>query len=180
VRSNPLYGRGCSFAAVSAHLLRDALQMFDDPGARLEAYQRRISAELRPFHDVMRDADRSAIRRARQGLMPGYQPSLKSRMTRAFLEDGVAIAVRSDVELFRDALRGFHMLEDPQAWLKRPKNLAKVLRYWARGKARNAEAYRPKGGPGREEMLRGLGLSPELDIQRVLEPAATPGQGTSA
>jgi 2-polyprenyl-6-methoxyphenol hydroxylase-like FAD-dependent oxidoreductase len=26
VRSNPLYGRGCSFAAVSAHLLRDALQ----------------------------------------------------------------------------------------------------------------------------------------------------------
>jgi 2-polyprenyl-6-methoxyphenol hydroxylase-like FAD-dependent oxidoreductase len=174
VRSNPLYGRGCSFAAVSAHLLRDALQMFEDPAARIEAFQRRITAELRPFHDVMRDADRSAIRRARQALTPGYQPSLKSRVTRAFLEDGVAIAVRSDVELFRDALRGFHMLEDPQAWLKRPKNLAKVLGYWARGKARNVEAYRPRGGPGREEMLRGLGLSPELDIQRVLEPAAAP------
>jgi 2-polyprenyl-6-methoxyphenol hydroxylase-like FAD-dependent oxidoreductase len=170
VRSNPLYGRGCSFAAVSAHLLRDALQMFSDPAARLEAYQRRIGAELRPYHDVMRDADRSAIRRARQALTPGYQPSLKSRVTKAFLEDGVAIAVRSDVELFRAALRGFHMLEDPQAWLKRPKNLAKVLRYWARGKARNAEAYRPKGGPEREEMLTRLGLSPELDIQRVLEP----------
>ncbi|MGZ6050170.1 MAG: NAD(P)/FAD-dependent oxidoreductase [Phenylobacterium sp.] len=173
VRSNPLYGRGCSFAAVSAHLLRDALQMFDDPAARLEAYQRRITAELRPFHDVMRDADRTAIKRARQALTPGYQPSLKSRMTKAFLEDGVAIAVRSDVELFRAALRGFHMLEDPQAWLKRPKNLAKILGYWARGKAKNAEAYRPKGGPEREEMLRGLGLSAELDIQRVLEPAAT-------
>jgi 2-polyprenyl-6-methoxyphenol hydroxylase-like FAD-dependent oxidoreductase len=172
VRSNPLYGRGCSFAAVSAHLLRDALQMFEDPAARLEAYQRRIGVELRPFHDVMRDADRSAIRRARQALTPGYQPSLKSRMTKAFLEDGVAIAVRSDVELFRAALRGFHMLEDPQAWLKRPKNLAKVLGYWARGKAKNAEAYRPKGGPERAEMLTRLGLSPALDIQRVLEPAA--------
>ncbi len=172
VRSNPLYGRGCSFAAVSAHLLRDALQMFDDPAARLEAYQRRIGAELRPYYNAMRDADRSAIRRARQALTPGYQPSLKSRVTKAFLEDGVAIAVRSDVELLRAALRGFHMLEDPQAWLKRPKNLAKVMGYWARGKARNAEAYRPKGGPEREEMLRGLGLSPELDIQRVLEPAA--------
>ena len=174
VRSNPLYGRGCSFAAVSAHLLRDALQMFSDPAARLEAYQRRIGAELRPYHDVMRDADRSAIRRARQALTPGYQPSLKSRVTKAFLEDGVAIAVRSDVELFRAALRGFHMLEDPQAWLKRPKNLAKILGYWARGKARNAEAYRPKGGPEREEMLRGLGLSPDLDVQRALEPAAAP------
>jgi 2-polyprenyl-6-methoxyphenol hydroxylase-like FAD-dependent oxidoreductase len=174
VRSNPLYGRGCSFAAVSAHLLRDALQMFDDPAARLEAYQRRIGSELRSFYNAMRDADRSAVRRARQALTPGYQPGLKSRVTKAFLEDGVAIAVRSDVELFRAALRGFHMLEDPQAWLKRPKNLAKVLGYWARGKRRNADAYRPRGGPEREEMLRGLGLSPELDIQRLLELATTP------
>jgi 2-polyprenyl-6-methoxyphenol hydroxylase-like FAD-dependent oxidoreductase len=169
VRTNPLYGRGCSFAAVSAHLVRDALQMFSDPAARLEAYQRRIGAELRPYYDVMRDADRTAIRRARQALTPGYRPSLKSRLTKAFLEDGVAIAVRSDVDLLRAALRGFHMLEDPQAWLKRPKNLAKVMGYWARGKAKNAEAYRPKGGPEREDMLRGLGLSPELDVQRVLE-----------
>jgi len=171
VRSNPLYGRGCSFAAVSAHLLRDALQMFQDPAAQLEAYQRRIGQELRPYYDVMRDADRSAIRRARQALTPGFQPSLRSRVTKRFLEDGVAIAVRSDVDLFRAALRGFHMLEDPQAWLKRPKNLAKVMGYWARGRARNAEAYRPRGGPERDEMLRGLGLSPELDIERVARGA---------
>ena len=79
----------------------------------------------------------------------------------------MASAVRSDVDLLRAALRGFHMLEDPQAWLKRPKNLAKVLGYWARGKEKNAEAYRPRGGPGREEMLLGLGLSPQTDIDRV-------------
>ncbi len=167
VRSNPLYGRGCSFAAVSAHLLRDALQTFEAPAARLEAYQRRITEELRPYYDVMRDQDRGALKRARHALTPNYQPSLKSKLTKAFLEDGVAIAVRSDVELFRAALRGFHMLEDPQAWLRRPKNLAKVLGYWARGKDRNAEAYRPRGGPGREEMLTGLGLSPQLDIDRL-------------
>jgi 2-polyprenyl-6-methoxyphenol hydroxylase-like FAD-dependent oxidoreductase len=171
VRSNPLYGRGCSFAAVSAHLIRDALQMFSDPATRLEAYQRRVGLELRPYYDAMRDADRTAIRRARQALTPGYRPSLKSRLTKQFLEDGVAIAVRSDIDLLRAALRGFHMLEDPQAWLKRPRNLAKVMRYWARGKAKNAEAYRPRGGPARDEMLRGLGLSPELDIQRVLAAA---------
>ncbi|HEY2752022.1 NAD(P)/FAD-dependent oxidoreductase [Phenylobacterium sp.] len=172
VRSNPLFGRGCSFAAVSAHLLRDALQMFSDPAARLSAYQRRIETELRPFYDAMRGADRSAVRRARQALTPSYRPNFKSRMTKRFFEDGVAIAVRSDVELYRAALLGFHMLEDPQAWLKRPKNIAKVLGYWARGRARNAEAYRPKGGPEREEMLLGLGLSPDLDIERVLAGAA--------
>ncbi len=172
VRSNPLYGRGCSFAAVGAHLLRDALQMFEDPAARVEAYQRRIEGELRPYYKAMREADRSAIRRARQALTPGYQPSLKSRLTRRFLEDGVAIAIRSDVDLLRAALLGFHMLEDPEAWLKRPKNLAKVMVYWARGRQRNAEAYRPKGGPEREVMLRELSLSPELDRQRVLEQVA--------
>ncbi len=172
VRSNPLYGRGCSFAAVSAHLLRDALQSFADPGARLAAYQRRINAELRPYHDAMRNLDRGAIRRARQALTPGYKPSLKSRLTRRFLEDGVAVAVRSDVELFRAALRGFHMLEDPQAWLKRPANIAKIMGYLARGKKANAAAYRPPGGPGREAMLRGLGLEPQADIDRVLAEAA--------
>lgn len=170
-RSNPLYGRGCSFAAVGAHLLRDALQLFSDPGARVAAYQRRVTAELRPYYDAMRNADRSAIRRARQALTPGYRPGLKSRLTRRFLEDGVAIAIRSDVDLLRAALRGFHMLEDPQAWLRQPKNLAKVMGYWARGRRRNAEAYRPKGGPERADMLCRLGLSPELDIARVLQAA---------
>ncbi len=171
VRSNPLYGRGCSFAAVSAHLLRDAIQSFADPAARVGAYQRRIAAELRPYYDAMRDQDRSAVRRARQALTPGYRPSLKSRLTRRFLEDGVAVAIRSDVELFRAALRGFHMLEDPQAWLKRPANLAKIMGYLARGRKANAAAYRLPGGPDREAMLRGLGLEPQTDIDRVVAEA---------
>ena len=64
------------------------------------------------------------------------------------------------------------MLEDPQAWLRRPRNIAKIMVYWSRGRARNAEAYSPKGGPARDEMLLGLGLSPELDPQRILELAA--------
>jgi 2-polyprenyl-6-methoxyphenol hydroxylase-like FAD-dependent oxidoreductase len=172
VRSNPLFGRGCSFAAVSAQLLRDSIQSFADPGARLAAYQRRITAELRPYYTSMRDQDRSAIRRARQALTPGYQPGLKSRLTRRFLEDGVAVAVRSDVDLLRAALRGFHMLEDPTAWLKRPANIAKVMGYLARGKKANAAAYRPRGGPDREAMFRGLGLEPQADIDRVLAGAA--------
>ncbi|MGH6972632.1 MAG: FAD-dependent oxidoreductase, partial [Caulobacteraceae bacterium] len=38
VRTNPLYGRGCTFAAVEAHLLRDALAETEDPAARLARY----------------------------------------------------------------------------------------------------------------------------------------------
>ena len=84
----------------------------------------------------------------------------------------MAIATRSDVALLREALRGFHMLEHPDAWLKRPGNLAKILGYWARGKKRNAAAYPPKVGPERDEMMTALGLSPQLDIDRLAAGAA--------
>ncbi|MDB5467390.1 MAG: NADPH-dependent glutamate synthase beta chain [Phenylobacterium sp.] len=166
-RTNPLYGRGCSFAAVCAYLLRDALEATPDPAQRLLRYRAGVETELRPYYQVMRDADRAAVRRARQMLTPAHRPTLKARLTRSFFQDGVAIAVRSDVELLREVLRGFHMLEHPQAWLKRPANLAKVLKYWARGRRRNAEAYPAKAGPGREEMMTAVGLSPSLDIERL-------------
>ncbi len=167
VRTNPLYGRGCSFAAVSAYLLRDALEAGAEPSQRLVAYSAAITRELRPYFTAMRSQDRSAARRARQMLTPGYRPGLRSRMIRSFLEDGVAIAIRSDPALLRAAMRGFHMLEHPSAWLKRPRNIARVLGYWARGKARNAEAYPPKAGPDREPLMQAVGISPEADIERL-------------
>ena len=84
VRSNPLFGRGCFFAAVGAHLLRDALAASSDPIVRVADYQRRVVRELRPYYDVMQNADRSAIRRARRLLTPGYRPSLRSRLAKSF------------------------------------------------------------------------------------------------
>ncbi len=171
VRTNPLYGRGCSFAAVSAYALKDCLAATSDPAERLVAFQARVNADLKPYYLDMLNQDRSAIRKARNTLTQEHRPSLKARLMRSFVEDGVAIAVRSDTDLLRAALRGFHMLEDPSAWLKRPANLARVLGYWMRGKKANAAAYPPKLGPDRDEMMRALGLSPELDIARLKEAA---------
>jgi 2-polyprenyl-6-methoxyphenol hydroxylase-like FAD-dependent oxidoreductase len=172
VRTNPLYGRGCSFAAVSAHLLRDALAAQSDPGQRLLAYRAGLERELRPYYEVMRKADRSAIRRARAALLPPRPPSLKSRLAKSFMEDGIGIAMREDVELLRAFLRGFHMLEDPRLWLRRPANLAKIVRVWARGKARNAHLYPPRAGPGREEMFQAVGVCPDADKTKIRAQAA--------
>jgi hypothetical protein len=119
----------------------------------------------------MRQADRQALRRAHEALTPGHRPSVRARLTKSFMEDGVAIAIREDVELLRSFLRGFHMLEHPQAWLKRPANLAKILRAWARGRRRNADLYPAKGGPDREPMLTRLGLSVTADIDRLSQTA---------
>jgi 2-polyprenyl-6-methoxyphenol hydroxylase-like FAD-dependent oxidoreductase len=169
VRTNPLYGRGCSFAAVAAYQLRDVLNRSADPVARALAYHQAIHTELLPFYTLMNRQDRAAIHRARAALTPSYKPSLKARLAKSFAEDAVAIALRYDTNLLRQGMRGFHMLEHPEAWIKRPANLLRILMYWARGKRRNAAAYPPKPGPDREAMMRSLGLDPQADIALAMQ-----------
>ena len=171
IRTNPLYGRGCSFAAVAAFRLRDVLAATADPAQRALAYHQAIHDELKPFATLMNRQDRAAMRRARAALIPGHKPSLKARLAKSFAEDAVAIAMRLDTDLLRQGMRGFHMLEHPEAWLKRPSNMARILMYWLRGKRRNAAAYPPKPGPERAEMMRELGLDPQADIDLALKAA---------
>lgn len=165
IRTNPLYGRGCSFAAVSAGVLRDALASSADPAAQMTAFAAGVETELRPFFDHMRDQDRTAIRRAKAALTPNYKPRLKARIMQSFAEDGITIALRSDIGLMRQGMRGFHMLEHPSDWLRKPRNLMRVLGYWARGKKANAAAYPPKPGPDREVLMRAVGISAEADMR---------------
>lgn len=167
VRTNPLYGRGCSFAAVSAQALRKVLDTHRGSEERALAYHEAIKRELRPFYINQRTQDRAAIKEARRALTPGQKQRLRARLTKSFVKDGIEIAIRSDTRLLREALRGFHMLEHPEAWLKRPRNLAGVLYYWARGKRRNAAAYRPDPGPERQHMLAALKIDHQADIDRI-------------
>ena len=119
---------------------------------------------MKPYYDLMLKQDRSAIRRARATLSPAHRPRLKARVAKSFVEDGITIAARSDIRLMRAMMRGFHMLEHPEAWLKRPQNLSKVLGYWARGRRLNEAAYAPKPGPDRPQLMATLGLDPQADM----------------
>lgn len=167
VRTNPLFGRGCSFAAIAAHVLRDVVEAHADPADRARQYDAAIRRELRPFFDDMRQQDRSAARRALAGIDPDHRASLRGRILRSFVEDGLTIAMRSDVEIFRDAMRAFHMLAPPRAWLNRPATLAKVLGTWARGRRANARYYAARPGPPRGEMFAHLGLPTDADVKRL-------------
>jgi flavin-dependent dehydrogenase len=172
VRTNPLYGRGCSFAAVSAETLRRTLDDVAGPDEQQIAYHAGLQEELRPYYVNQRRQDRSAIKRARNALTPAYRAGWRARMLESFFEDGVRIAIRSDVGLLRQAMRGFHMLEHPDKWLGKPGNFIKVLYYWSRGKKRNAAAYPPSPGPDRNEMLRNLAIDEQADIARLGERSA--------
>jgi 2-polyprenyl-6-methoxyphenol hydroxylase-like FAD-dependent oxidoreductase len=165
IRTNPLYGRGCSFAAVEAETLADVLSETADPAARARLYDFRVKAELTPHFDNMRAQDRAATRRARNALDPAYEPPWRDQLAASLFDDGIRIALRTDIPLIRAALRDFHMIEPPGAWIRRPANLAKVARVWARGRRRNAALYPPSPGPRRGEFMQSLGLSSEAALR---------------
>ena len=167
VRTNPLFGRGCSFAAVEAFILRDVLAEGADPARRARLYSQRVRAELRPFYEEMASQDRSAARRARQGLDPAYKAPWRSRLMRRFLQDGLAIAVRRDIELYRQASRAFHMLAPPRGWVSRPRTLLKALVSLTRGRRANAAFYPARAGPSRREMFSALGIPHLADLERL-------------
>jgi flavin-dependent dehydrogenase len=167
VRTNPLYGRGCSFAAIEAHALRDVLAETADPIERARAYAARVRALLEPYFNDMRDQDRAAARRALRGLDRDHRPTLRGRLLRRFIEDGVGVALRQDPALFRAAMRAFHMLEPPRAWLGRPATLAVIALAMARGRKANARFYPEKPGPDRWAMFEALGLAPDADRARL-------------
>jgi flavin-dependent dehydrogenase len=167
VRTNPLYGRGCSFAAVTGELVAQALAEQSDPAARALAFQALMTRDLRPYYEDMRTQDRAAIRRARHALNANYRPGFKARVMKSFTEDGVGVAIRRDTALLREFMRGFHMLEDSRAWLKRPANAAKVAAAWATPRALKREWYPVSLGPERTEMLSAVGVDPTEDPRRL-------------
>lgn len=154
VRTNPLYGRGCSTGIMHAHILVDVIEAFESPLQRALEFDRRTEQELRPIFKASLDDDRKAIIRAK-AVMAGEQParpkSIRARLTGAF-SGALRIASRRHIRVFRGALRTFNLLEKPGEFMKDRVVLLLTLRYLLRGAGAGA-ASRTVNGPGREEML---------------------------
>lgn len=154
VRSNPMYGRGCSAGFVQADLLGDVLSEVRDPLERVESFERRVEQMLRPYFEDMRSQDRQSIRRvARFYDDDPAPPTLKGRIARSFVEDGVLPATRGSVSVLRGALRSLHMLEPPRVVFSNPRLLARILAVWLMPKPLKKSLYLPKIGPTRDELL---------------------------
>ncbi len=160
VRTNPLYGRGCSSGMVQAHILRAALDQTANPAERAQIVARETEAAIRPYFDSMVKLDLQAIRRAEHERDPHYRPRLKARMMKSFAEDALTPASRGDQAVGRAMSRVFHMVGHPTNWLKDPAILARLMWMWAlpRSRKRARGLYPPKFGPERTEMLARLGL----------------------
>ncbi len=159
IRTNPLYGRGCSSAVMHAHILGDVLAGTSDARQRAIDFDRLGRKALRPFWDAIVKQDLGAIRRAQNEQKPGYRPRWRARLIKSFAEDAVGPATRSNLAVYRAIMKGFHMLEAPTTWLTQPVIVLRVLATWLTPKRFKSELYPPVPGPGRIEMLSSLGLA---------------------
>ncbi len=153
VRTNPLYGRGCSTAFVQAFALAEAFTASRAPAERMRALDAAVSRELRPFFDAMVRQDVAAIRRARREQDPAYRPRLRARIMRSFVADAIEPATRGDLAVLRALMRPFHMHEHPAAWTKRLPILARILWIWMLPRAMKRAFYPPSLGPNRATLL---------------------------
>jgi 2-polyprenyl-6-methoxyphenol hydroxylase-like FAD-dependent oxidoreductase len=161
VRTNPLYGRGCSAGIVHAHVLRDTLDISENPRTRALLFEADTRKALRPFYDAMVRQDLHAIKRAERERDPAYRPSRRARIMKSFVEDAIGPATRGDIEILRAFSRTFHMIDDPNIWWKNPATVVGLVRFWATPKgAKQARSfYPPKFGPERAEMFARLNLA---------------------
>ena len=154
LRTNPLYGRGCSTGIMHAHILADVLEETADPQQRAARFDARTLAELRPIYDASLREDRNGTKRALaiiKGSVVDKPDSLKAWFGLAF-GDALMAAAREQLHVMRGMMRTFHLLERPGEFLQDARIKRTVFRYMLRGRRRNA-AKRLQTGPSRDEML---------------------------
>jgi 2-polyprenyl-6-methoxyphenol hydroxylase-like FAD-dependent oxidoreductase len=164
IHTNPIVGRGCSLAWVSAFLAADALRTHPaDPRALVLRYAEGVEREIVPWWRAQLVMDRDGIE-VQEIQRRGEDPFETTRpdgtldpkaFTRALMRDGLGHALRDDPLVMRAFMRVLNLLEPPEDLLKRPDVMQSVLRAW------NDRANRPPLalGPTRAEMLDLLRLA---------------------
>jgi len=154
IRTNPLYGRGCSLGALHAHMLADILESTADPVQRALEFDKRTEEELRPIYKASLNEDKSGIKRAKamaSGTLLEKTSGFKAWFGAAF-GDAMVAAIKDHVPVVRGMMRTVNLLEKPGDFLKEPAIRFTIFRYMLKGRKKNAAA-RIVSGPSRDEML---------------------------
>lgn len=152
--TNPLYGRGCTFAFVGAHLLAAAVATAgDDLDSLALDYDATLTRELLPWYEAAVQQDAEA-RRVAAALLRGDDPDGDPSDPRAFMRsvfrEGLLPALRTDPVVLRAFFRTFNLQSSPDAMATDPDVGARVLAVWH---TRDQRPPEPLLGPRRRSDL---------------------------
>ena len=149
VCTNPLYGRGCALAMVHAELLGDTLAAHgDDPESAALAFAEATRVEIEPWYGAALAQDRHDREAGDDEDDPDGPVGVGSLM-----KHGLLPAARHDPVVFRAFLRLWNLLEPPDAMMKDPQVVMRVMAAWQQRAERTPP---PPPGPGRDELLQQL------------------------
>jgi len=149
IRSNPRFGRGCTWAALGAHLLADSLVETSDPETRLRRYEQRLEQHFRSDWITMQGIERSARRRFE--IATGQRrTTMRDRMA-AFVDARLQNSLILDPIVFRAVWSGYHGFTTMSAWTRRPGIWARILRDAVIGNSSLVSQFRQR--PSRSEIL---------------------------
>jgi 2-polyprenyl-6-methoxyphenol hydroxylase-like FAD-dependent oxidoreductase len=159
IHTNPLYGRGCTFALLHAWALADAASACaGDVLAAARALDAATEREIVPWYQLTLQQDRDAAAWAAQlrGEGAAPKPGANGAGTvdpRAYFRDvmqrGLIPALRLDATVLRAFSRSFNLLDPPGDLMRRPDVLQRVLKVYQAREQREE----PRLGPSRSELI---------------------------
>lgn len=147
--TNPLYGRGCSLAAVQACLLADAFAAHPgDPVARGAAYEAGNAREIEPWFDSAVQMDRLGADPGGGGALGGGEGSDASKAMGA-----VFVAAATDPIIGRGIARFMNLLATPVQLLGDLELMGRIAEVMADP---GAHPVPLREGPGRSELIAAI------------------------
>ncbi len=151
VRTNPRYGRGCTWAFVSADQLAAVLAATPDPLERALRYERALRSELRRDWETTLAIDRATRRRFE--VAAGRRAASVADRAREAFSNLLDEAQLADPAVFRAIWTGYHGLAGMSAWTRDPRAWLGLARF-ALTRPRQRRALEERSvRPTRAEML---------------------------
>ena len=159
VHTNPLAGRGCALAWVSAFELADVLGNESDALRRAAAFEERNEQRIVPWYEYQVDRDLDAIE-VNKALQRGEDPfdfrrpdgSVDEELQRrVILRKGLRYAAREDIRILRLLFRQVSLLDPPGPAGEHAELAPVVLEGYQRSKSE------PEPRPRRAEFIEALG-----------------------
>jgi 2-polyprenyl-6-methoxyphenol hydroxylase-like FAD-dependent oxidoreductase len=150
IRTNPKFGRGCTWGSLAAHQLADVVADVKDPTERVVRYESALWQEFREDWDTLWKLEQRS--RAKFEAVIGKRPrTLTSRFSAALEGHIMNVAMAADSRVQRAIMRGYHGLDgmadwtrSPQVWLgimaaARPSRVLREVRATSAGRPTRAE-----------------------------------------
>lgn len=127
IRSNPKFGRGCTWSVLGSDILAEIVASDSTPKDKVINYETALNERFRSEWAMMLTVDKQDQARfeACAGLAPN---TIRSRAASAVAHWTSNIAPTVDPTFYRELVKAYYGITNPAAWATKPSNWLRVLR----------------------------------------------------